>query len=101
MHAGIVFLALLGQGQIPGRHTARITGDGLQVFPRLLKPEERPACPAGTGAARLATGVPGLDETLMALRESVLRIGATRAVIDSLSGPILRSTASSGARSRW
>jgi circadian clock protein KaiC len=49
-----------GQGQIPGLHTARISGGGFSVFPRLLKPPEiiteKPL------EHRLATGVPGLDE---------------------------------------
>lgn len=51
-----------GQAQIPGLQTMRITGDGLRVFPRILKPEE------GVGGRpfdkRLSTGVPALDEML-------------------------------------
>jgi circadian clock protein KaiC len=51
-----------GQGQIPGLHTARITDTGYTVFPRLLKPVEvigeKPV------AARLKTGVTGLDELM-------------------------------------
>ena len=159
-----------GQAQIPGLHTARITGDGYSVFPRLPKPEERKSAerflndrlstgapsldemmgggiprgysvllagPSGSGKTVLSNrfivegvhrGEPGIvaifekrpndylhttpqakefermvsekklevlylrpldlsiDETLLALREAVLRIGAKRAVIDSLSG---------------
>ena len=160
-----------GQGQIPGLHTARISNDGYNVFPRLLKPEERKgdgtrplddrlstgspsldvlmgggiprgysvllAGPSGSGKTVLANqfivegvqrGEPGIvavfekrpndylqttpqgeefeqmvrekkleilylrpldlsiDETMLALREAVLRLGAKRAVIDSLSG---------------
>jgi circadian clock protein KaiC len=162
-------LKMRGQGQIPGLHTARITKDGLSVFPRLLKPEQRLerrpppkrvttgvdgldemmgggipqgysvllAGPSGSGKTVLSNqfivegvrkGEPGIvaifekrpndyllttprgpefermvadkkleiiylrpldlsiDETLLSLREAVLRIGAKRAVIDSLSG---------------
>ena len=163
-------MKIRGQAQIPGLHTARITGDGYSVFPRLLKPEEkksgdRPqedrlstgspsldemmdggiprgysvllAGPSGSGKTVLSNrfivegvrrGEPGviaifekrpndylqttpqgeefermvreqkleilylrpldlsIDETLLALRDAVLRIGAKRTVIDSLSG---------------
>jgi circadian clock protein KaiC len=159
-----------GQGQIPGLHTMRMSNDGISVFPRLLKPEEKKihdkpllnrlktgiaglddlmaggipkgysvlvAGPSGSGKTVLSNqfivegvnhGEPGIvavfekrpddylqttprgeefarmvkekkleiiylrpldlsiDETLLALREAVLRIGAKRAVIDSLSG---------------
>jgi circadian clock protein KaiC len=48
-----------GRSQMPGLHTFRITGDGMQVFPRI--PEQQ-----GTripkSDRRLSTGVPGLDE---------------------------------------
>lgn len=162
-------MKMRGQGQIPGLHTARITGAGFNVFPRLLKPEWRThgqplehrlstgvtaldamlhggipkgyavlvAGPSGSGKTVLSNqfivegarrGEPGIvavfekrpedylqttpqgrefdrllkkkkleivylrpldlsiDETLLALREAVRRIGAKRAVIDSLSG---------------
>jgi circadian clock protein KaiC len=49
-----------GQGQIPGLHTARISGDGFRVFPRLLKPPE--TIPESPLENRVSTGVPGLDE---------------------------------------
>ncbi len=159
-----------GQAQIPGLQTMRLTSDGVEVFPRILKPEEgsgkkRPledrlttgtpaldamagggiprgystliAGPSGSGKTVLANdfildgircGEPGviavfekrptdylqttphgdafshlieekkleivyvrpldlsIDETLMAIRAAVLRVGAKRAVIDSLSG---------------
>ena len=50
-----------GQAFMPGLHTFRITGAGLDVFPRIPEQQEsrRPAAPE-----RLATGVPGLDEML-------------------------------------
>ena len=50
-----------GQPQMPGLHTFRITGDGLQVFPRIPEQQmnRREAHPRGEG--RLSTGVPGLD----------------------------------------
>jgi len=55
-------IKMRGQGQIPGLHTARITGDGFSVFPRILKPAEvRTERPLED---RLSTGVEGLDEML-------------------------------------
>lgn len=55
-------MKMRGQGQIPGLHTARITGAGYSVFPRLLKPAERIA--RHPLEHRLSTGVPSLDEML-------------------------------------
>jgi circadian clock protein KaiC len=57
-----------GQAAIPGLHTFRITGDGVQVFPRVLVGEEQPQ-PATSGAKReprrrLSTGIKPLDEML-------------------------------------
>lgn len=54
-------MKMRGQGQIPGLHTARITEHGLDVFPRLLKPESRPAAPSAEPPERLSTGVHELD----------------------------------------
>ena len=58
-----------GHASIPGLHTFRITGDGIQVFPRVIVgPEEKPepASPAGKHQPRqrLSTGVKPLDEML-------------------------------------
>ncbi len=54
-------LKVRGRAPMPGLHTFRITGNGLQVFPRI--PQEmtltRPFRPHGV---RLSTGVPGFDE---------------------------------------
>jgi circadian clock protein KaiC len=159
-----------GQAQIPGLQTMRLTDDGAQVFPRLLKPEEVTSSlspiddrlttgsklldemtgggiprgysvlisgPSGSGKTILANefalegvkrGEPAviavfekrpndylrttprgevfegfvkegkvavvyvrpldlsIDETMTAIRDAVVRIGAKRAVIDSLSG---------------
>lgn len=51
-----------GQGQLPGLHTVRITGDGLTVFPRLIEP---PVITSGQAPSRrLSTGVAGLDAML-------------------------------------
>ena len=47
-----------GQAAMPGLHTFRISGDGLQVFPRIPDQQLRRRTPA---QARIATGVPGLD----------------------------------------
>ena len=58
-----------GQASIPGLHTFRITGDGIQVFPRVIVgPEEKPE-PASSGGKRrprerLSTGIKPLDEML-------------------------------------
>jgi circadian clock protein KaiC len=58
-----------GQASIPGLHTFRITGDGIQVFPRVIVgPEEKPE-PASAGGKqrpreRLSTGIKPLDEML-------------------------------------
>jgi len=53
-----------GQAPMPGVHTFRITGDGLQVIPRLIqKGQERP----GRGPyppPRISSGIKGLDEMM-------------------------------------
>jgi circadian clock protein KaiC len=51
-----------GQAPMPGLHTFRITGDGIQVFPRMFRREERPRTPAPR--RQISTGVLGLDEML-------------------------------------
>jgi circadian clock protein KaiC len=61
-------MKMRGQAPIPGLHTFRITGDGVQVFPRVIGPPEK-ARPAAAGAKRkprerLAIGVKGLDDML-------------------------------------
>ncbi len=55
-------MKMRGQAQIPGLHTARITSDGISVFPRLLEPPEHARVPQSQ--ERLATGAPGLDEMM-------------------------------------
>jgi circadian clock protein KaiC len=61
-------MKMRGQGPIPGLHTFRITGDGVQVFPRVIVgPEEKAPATAGaarTSRLRLSSGVKGLDEML-------------------------------------
>ena len=57
-----------GHASIPGLHTFRITGDGIQVFPRVIvAPEEKPD-PASSGGRRprqrVSTGIKRLDEML-------------------------------------
>jgi circadian clock protein KaiC len=53
---------LRGQGPVPGLHTFRITGAGVQAFPRTLgltrSPQRRP------GSTRLKMGIPDLDAML-------------------------------------
>jgi circadian clock protein KaiC len=55
-------MKIRGQAPIPGLHTFRITSAGLQVFPRLPKPEEARA--EQRSDRRLSTGVRSIDEML-------------------------------------
>lgn len=49
-----------GMASMPGLHTLRMTGAGVQVFPRApAQPEE-----AARSATRLSTGIAGLDEMM-------------------------------------
>jgi circadian clock protein KaiC len=65
----IQVMKMRGQAPIPGLHTFRITGDGVQVFPRVIVGAEETSRPAVAGARRkprerLSLGVKGLDEML-------------------------------------
>ncbi|HVT04092.1 MAG TPA: ATPase domain-containing protein [Thermoanaerobaculia bacterium] len=58
-----------GQAPIPGLHTFRMTGDGIQVFPRVIVSSEdtrasRPDQKREPVKHRLSTGVKGLDAML-------------------------------------
>jgi len=57
-----------GQASLPGLHTFRITGDGVQVFPRILKrpktDEAHSRSAPGAPLERLRSGVAGFDEML-------------------------------------
>jgi len=55
-------IKMRGQGQIPGLHTMRISDEGLGVFPRILKPEEKIS--ENSLVRKLSTGVPALDEMM-------------------------------------
>lgn len=59
-------MKMRGQAPIPGLHTFRITGDGLQVFPRvIIGPEEKsPGIGGSKARKRLSIGVTGLDDML-------------------------------------
>jgi circadian clock protein KaiC len=62
-------MKMRGQAPIPGLHTFRITGDGVQVFPRVIVGAEGKSRPAAAGAKRqsrqrLSVGVKGLDDML-------------------------------------
>jgi circadian clock protein KaiC len=50
-----------GRAPQPGLHTFRITGEGMQVFPRIPSQKRQPREQV---EKRLATGVPGLDEMM-------------------------------------
>ncbi|MBA3969571.1 MAG: AAA family ATPase [Gemmatimonadetes bacterium] len=65
-----------GQSPMPGLHTVRITGDGVQVFPRIVASVEESA--RETPRGRVSTGVPELDEMLgggIPMGDSVLIAG--------------------------
>ncbi len=56
-----------GQAQAPGLHTFRISDRGIQVFPRAIVKQGLAVdsvSAAGSGAARIPMGVPGLDAML-------------------------------------
>lgn len=62
-------MKMRGQGPVPGLHTFRITGDGVQVFPRVIVGPEEKAPPRAKGAKRqpkerLSMGVKDLDDML-------------------------------------
>jgi len=62
-------MKMRGQAPIPGLHTFRITGDGIQVFPRVIVGAEQKPRPAAAGAKqksreRLSLGIKGLDDML-------------------------------------
>jgi circadian clock protein KaiC len=61
-------MKMRGQAPIPGLHTFRITGDGVQVFPRVIVgAEEKSQLTTGakhTPRKRLSIGVKGLDDML-------------------------------------
>jgi circadian clock protein KaiC len=50
-----------GRSPMPGLHTFRITGDGMQVFPRIPEQQRERV---ERSKRRLLTGVPGLDEMM-------------------------------------
>jgi circadian clock protein KaiC len=55
-------LKVRGNAPQPGLHTIRISGDGVQAFPRMLRPLEETQ---GTVSSELiSTGIAGLDEML-------------------------------------
>jgi circadian clock protein KaiC len=54
-------LKVRGQSQMPGLHTFHITGDGLEVFPRIPEQQANRAKKHSPSATRLSSGVPGLD----------------------------------------
>lgn len=55
-------MKIRGAAPLPGLHTMRITGDGVQVFPRILKRVVETDNPRPN--TRLSMGVPRLDEML-------------------------------------
>ena len=62
-------MKMRGQAPIPGLHTFRITGDGIQVFPRVIVGPAEKATPhvsvqEGSPRERLSLGVHGLDDML-------------------------------------
>lgn len=55
-------LKLRGSGFLSGRHTYRLSGAGIDVFPRLADPVDPSAYPVGT--ERISSGIPALDAML-------------------------------------
>jgi circadian clock protein KaiC len=61
----VEIMKMRGQPSLPGLHTFRIGAAGLEVFPPAgHAPAARSARFQGSGASRLGTGVPSLDEML-------------------------------------
>jgi circadian clock protein KaiC len=55
-------LKMRGNNPQPGLHTIRISGDGVQAFPRMLKPIEE--AQGEVSREIISTGITGLDEIL-------------------------------------
>jgi circadian clock protein KaiC len=55
-------LKMRGNSPQPGLHTVRISNDGIQAFPRMLKPIEE--AQGGVSRELISTGIAGLDEML-------------------------------------
>ena len=71
-----------GQASMPGLHTFRITGAGLQVFPRIPEQQanRRSRQADAAPSARIASGVPGFDALLgggIPAGDAVMLAGAT------------------------
>lgn len=65
-----------GRALMPGLHTMRITGDGVQVFPRI--PERKERAEREGVSKRLSTGIAGFDEMLgggIPAGDSVMLVG--------------------------
>lgn len=58
-------MKMRGQAPIPGLHTFRITGDGIEVFPRVIVgPAEKSSGKGRAPRKRLSVGIKELDEML-------------------------------------
>ena len=60
-------LKMRGQATPPGMHSFRITGNGIEVYPAALVPDDAKSAPVEVqprSHERLAIGVPGLDDML-------------------------------------
>lgn len=58
-------LKMRGRAPQPGLHTIRVTDDGVQVFPRMIKPiDGKPLTPPSANTTLISTGAPGVDELL-------------------------------------
>jgi circadian clock protein KaiC len=55
-------IKMRGNSPQPGLHTVRISGDGVQAFPRMLRPIEETQ--KAMSRELISTGIPGLDEML-------------------------------------
>ena len=52
-------IKMRGQGQVPGLHTIKISGDGIRIYPRLPNPERLRLAPVDRDVRR-TTGLPAL-----------------------------------------
>ncbi len=79
-----------GQGSVPGLHTIRITGDGVQAYSRTMGLLQENECP--TNRRRLSIGIPELD-TMMGggifVGDSILVAGPSGAGKSALASQFL------------
>jgi circadian clock protein KaiC len=62
-------IKMRGQAHLAGKHTFRITDDGIRIYPKLLPPlpddHRLPGAPIDRDPKRIETGTPGLDALML------------------------------------